>query len=490
MVTTLCLLSCVLATGQAGERPAAGPAPPLDREPGGWVLSPRLSRAEEAVYRGSFSEEDASARGVQFSRSYRLECRAFVLDAPVRGLDVAFLTLLRGKPDPAANGQEPAASVRLEVVQVDVHGRVTAAGRSLAVPLEGPPTVECGAFVEAPAARVRPEQTWEVAEEGRPARTWRFAGTDTVNGSQCLKLVGLQQSDDWDRPRGDRAAWRRQDTVWLSPRLGLAYRVERVIERRDAGRRDPDANHRSVLRYELDSIVPQPGKLFDDRRDEITQARAFQDRAAALLARPGRDSAAGLDVLLGKINHHLEHQLPTPYREAVLQVKRRVEAAQRGETPPAPVAEETPAAPAVAVPGGAAPDFLTTDLVRQQSVRLQQLLGRPVVLVFYRPTSFNVDELLRFAQHLADASEGRAAVLGLVMSEDVPRVRRQRDELRLTFPLLDGTGLGTSYAVDSTPKLMVLDAAGVVVGSYTGWGQETPGAVIRDLQRCLSPHNP
>jgi peroxiredoxin len=489
MVTTLCLLSCVLATGQAGERPAVGP--PADREPGGWVLTPRLSRGEEAVYRGSFSEEDASARGVQFSRFYRLECRAFVLDAPIRGLDVAFLTLLRGKAESAANGQEPAASVRLEVVQVDVHGRVTGAGgRPLAVPLEGPPTVECGAFVEAPATRVLPEQTWEVAEEGRPARTWRLAGTDPVNGTQCLKLVGLQQSDDWDRPRGDRAAWRRQDTVWLSPRLALAYRVERVIERRDAGRRDPDANHRSILRYELDSIVPQPGKLFDDRRDEITQARAFQERATALMARPGRDRAAGLDVLLGKINHHLEHQLPTPYREAVLQVKRRVEAAQRGETPPAPVAEETPAAPAVAVPGSAAPDFLATDLVKQQSVRLQQCLGRPVVLVFYRPTSFNVEDLLRFAQRLADNSQGRVAVLGLVMSEDVPRVRRQHDELRLTFPLLDGTGLSTSYAVDSTPKLMVLDAGGVVVGSYTGWGQETPGAVLRDLQRCSSPHNP
>jgi peroxiredoxin len=456
------------------------------------VLTPRLSRGEEAVYRGSFNEEDASARGVQFSRFYRLECRALVLDAPARGLDVAFLTLLRGKPGPAGNGEEPAASVRLELTQVDVHGRITAdAGRSLVVPLEGPPTAECGAFVEAPAVSVRKEQTWQVAEEGRPARAWRLAGTEAVNGTQCLKLVGLQQSDDWERPRGDHVAWRRTDTVWLSPRLGLAYRVERVVERRDAGRRDLDANHRSVLRYELESILPYPGKLYDDRRDEITQAHAFQERAAALLARPGRDSTAQMDVLLGKINHHLEHQLPTPYREAVLQVKRRVEAAQRGEVAPASFSsEETPAAPVVAVPGSAAPDFLVTDLVRQQSVRLQQYLGRPVVLVFYRPTSFNVEELLRFAQRLADASKGKAAVLGLVMSEDVAHARRQREELRLTFPLLDGTGLSKSYDVQTTPKLMVLDAGGVVVGSYTGWGQEAPEAVLRDLEHCQPPRNP
>ena len=55
--------------------------------------------------------------------------------------------------------------------------------------------------------------------------------------------------------------------------------------------------------------------------------------------------------MLTKINYHLENVAPTPYREALLHLKRRVEAAQRGEVPVAlpsePPAEET----AVATPG-------------------------------------------------------------------------------------------------------------------------------------------
>jgi peroxiredoxin len=496
MLTSLCLLSCVLAPGQTTERPAGGVPPALlapldrDRDRDAWLLTPRLDRAEELVYRGTFSEESTSVRGVQLNRTYRLEDRLFVLGTPAGGPEVAFLTLLRGKSGAAGDGAAaPVVSVRLEVVRVDGQGRLTATSpRSLAVPLEGPPTIECGAFVELPSGRLRPQQTWETVEDGRPARVWRVAGSDSVNGSACLKVVGLQQSEDWDRPRNDHTGWRRTETVWLSPRLGIAYRVERVLERRDAGQDAP--NHRAVLRYELESDLPYPGKLYEDRRDEILQARALMDRLAPLLARPGPDAPGQFDAMLARINYHLEHHLPTPYREAVLQLKRRVEAARHGDTPPAPLPDETTAAPAVAVPGSPAPDFLASDLAGGRTARLHQFRGRPVVLVFYSPTSFQAEEVLRFAQQVAESHKDEVAVIGLVMSEDVERVRRQHDELQLTFPLLDGTGLRRSYEVQTTPKFMVLDAAGVVRGSYLGWGQEAHLAVVADLKRCLAPHKP
>jgi len=44
--------------------------------------------------------------------------------------------------------------------------------------------------------------------------------------------------------------------------------------------------------------------------------------------------------------------------------------------------------------------------------------------------------------------------------------------------------LRLSYAVDATPKFVVLDADGVVRGSYTGWGPETPRGVVEELKRC------
>ena len=136
---------------------------------------------------------------------------------------MAFLTILKSRDPqpgaPAGGGEATAESVRLELAHVDLQGGVTAdPSVSLTVPLEGPPTLECGAFAVVPDGKVAADSTWETAEEGRPARSWRVIGGESIDGERCLKLESVQKSDDWDKPRGDRAAWRRTDTVWLSPR--------------------------------------------------------------------------------------------------------------------------------------------------------------------------------------------------------------------------------------------------------------------------------
>ncbi len=225
MTATLCLLGCLLAPAQTPDRPA-----PPGRE---WAVAPHLGKAQELVYRGSFTEE-ANGAGVQFNRAFRIETRVFVLETPPKGADAAVLTILKGRDEPsgaAAGGEPTAESVRLESIHVDLQGGVTAEpGVSLAVPLEGPPTLECGAFAVVPDGRVTADSTWETAEEGRPIRSWRVVGAESIDGERCVKLEGVQKSDDWDKPRGDRAAWRRTDTVWLLPGLGVASRVERVVE--------------------------------------------------------------------------------------------------------------------------------------------------------------------------------------------------------------------------------------------------------------------
>jgi hypothetical protein len=407
MAATLYLIGCVLVTAQA-------PAPPP--RGGDWVLMPRLSRGQELVYRGGYTEQ---ARGghLQFHRAYRLETRVFVLDTPPRGAEVALLTVLKHRDvesgaDEAANA--PSASVRLERGQVTLQGHFVVPGVRLAVPLEGPPLLECGAFLETPSGRVGVEQTWDVAEPGRPLQVWRNTGTDMVNGTLCLKLVGRQQSEDWDRPRADRTAWRRTDTVWYAPRLGIAYRVERLIERR--GPADAEPTQQGKLRYELDSTFMLAGSTAEERRREIGNALALRDALTPLLDQPTRHAAA-LSGLLKRIEYFLENQPPTPYRAAVLQVKQRAEAARRGETPPA-LPEETPhSAPAVATPGELAPDFLAADLTGAGSARPRRWLGKPVLMVFYHPTSPTAADVLRLAARLQHAYPDRLTVVGLAVGE-------------------------------------------------------------------------
>src|SRR5262249_906669 len=158
MLPNLCLLTCALATAQAGDR-------------SDWLLVPRLHRGQELVYRGSYAEE-AIGKGVQVNRAYRLETRIFVLDTPPRGTEASLQTGLKLRLTRSERGAEPEpSSVRLEVVRVDLQGRITAnSGVTLSIPLEGPATVEHGAFVEVPSGRLSLKQTWEVLEANRPAR--------------------------------------------------------------------------------------------------------------------------------------------------------------------------------------------------------------------------------------------------------------------------------------------------------------------------------
>jgi peroxiredoxin len=474
MIATLSLMSCVLATAQ-----------PADRSE--WLLLPRLSRAEELVYRGSFDEQ-ANGSAVEFKRSYRFQNVVFVLDATPQEAEVSFLTILRQRTSPTARTEEALpSSVRLEVARVGAQGKVTGDAAALAVPLEGPPTAETEAVVEVPRRRVGLGATWAAGEDNRPTRTWTVAGTDTVNATTCVKLVGVQKSDDWDRPRGDHTAWWRQDTVWVAPRFGIAYRVKREIKRREPLRQEP--TYSSVLVYELDQRSEYPRSISDAISRQITQTRAFAGHAAPLLPAPTRYTAQ-IDGLLERIKYHQEHYpAPPPYGEAMRSLQRRLEAARRGEAAPTPPAPDAASAGVAAV-GLPAPDFLVPDYTAPESARLRRWKGKPVLMIFYSPHSTYAEEVLRLGQEVHDRGRGTVAVLGMAVGGSADAVRKQGADLRLTFPLIDGTGLRQSYDVGATPKLMVLDADGFVRGAWVGWGGETRPLVLQEIKAQQNPPSP
>ena len=484
MIATLCLSCCVLGPAQVSDRAPSRAGVPIPMPRGEWTLEPHLNRAQEFLYRGTFFEESSSAR-VQFSRAYRLDTRVFVLDTPAHGTSIALLTTLHSR-DPNVRVTVPSvadagpSSVRLELATISSHGKVVAPSAVTGVPLQGVPTIECGAFVETPPGRVIIGQVWETPEEGRPMRSWKADGVEMVNGVSCVKLVGTQQSDDLEHGRADRAAWRRTETVWLVPRTGIANRVERIIERREPAHTKP--TYQSTLRYDLESSLQYNGD-YDERANDIHQARAFADSAAPLLADPVRNLTQ-LNALVGKIEFYLEHNLShSPYREAILQVKRLVETARKGEAPPAAPADETESS--VATAGSPAPDGLVPNFATGGSSRLRSWVGRPVLMVFYSPRVASSTDVLLLAQRLANEHPQGLTVLGLAVSGKANEVLAQRDRLRLTFPLLDGSGLLMTYGVQATPRVVLIDAAGIVRAAILGWGEETDSEVRAEVQRWV-----
>jgi hypothetical protein len=467
VVTSLCLLTCGLALGQ-----------PLDRSE--WQLAPHLFPGLELVYSGSFSEE-ALIPGVKFERTYRLDTTIFVMESKPDRWETAILTALslRGPK----SGPTSPTSVRLELGTVDKKGRLT--GKvNLAIPLAGPPTIESGAILELPKLPVQGNNPWFINEEGRPPWRWEILGTAMCSGTSCVKLFGEQVSEDWDRPRADQTAWRRRDTIWLAPQLGVAYRVERVIERRDPARRDP--THRLTVRYELESRIKYPGKFFEDRQDEIEKAVKFRQEAEALLSRPAPNPYQ-VEALLNRIARHLE-TTPTPYRLAITNLQSRLESARKGELNPVQFSEEQPLTKGSAKVGERIPDLLCTSLTTKESVRLYRKLGRPIFIVFYNPATQTGKQVLDLCQTLSNRYQENLTILPMAVTDDTALACRQHAERKLPFPILDGRGLHRTFGVDATPRFLVLDKDGILQAACTGWSPENTRDIDSQIRRCLEQH--
>ncbi len=464
MVKSLCILACSLMLAQAGERNAD------------WQLAPQLARGLELVYAGTYLEEDLGPN-VHHQKQYRLETTLFVLDAGPKFWDVAVMTAL-SRQDGQAPGAAP-VSIRLDVGRVDRQGRVRAAdNRPLALPVHGPATLEFGFLVEAPVTRVGKGALWDVAEQGRPACTWQLVGTEPCEGITCVKLVSAQQSPDWDHPRADRTAWRRKDVVWLAPPLNVAVKVERTIERRAPAHQKP--TQQTTVRYRLESKLPYPGAMFENRKREILAQTKYQAEAAPLLRQPALYHGQ-IESLLHKVSYHIEHHPSTPYRKAVVHLKQELEAARRGESPVSIEPDEPPAAVRRVGVGERVPDFVAQSLTDKRPVQFQKYLGRPTLVVFYNPATGVGREVALYAKGLCEKQAGKVQVLALAITNDPEAARKQHAELGLPFPVLDGQGLRLTLGVENTPRFVLVDADGVLRWESTGWGYHVPGEIAAEL---------
>ncbi|MFQ3591625.1 MAG: redoxin domain-containing protein [Gemmataceae bacterium] len=362
---------------------------------------------------------------------------------------------------------------------METNGRVTP---SYSVPIDGPPSIELGMFVELPTGRLKRNQGWEIREPGQPNHVWQVAGPETVLAQPCVKLVGIQASEDWEKPRADRGAWRRLDTVWIATRHGLAIRVERIIEQREPASRE--VSRTSTLRYDLESDLRHPPAMLNDRRVEIARTIEYRALAKPLLAQPARNSRE-LAALLRKINSFMESQPPTPYREALVTLRRQVEAASRGEVVGVGYAEAAEKLPSE-VRNKPAPEFVASSITSPGSVRLSSFKGKPTLLMFYQPRSETAPEMLRWAQELHSSLGKHVHIVGMSTSDESTLVLKQRNAAGATFPILHGSGLRASYGVEATPTCVIVDAEGHIRHRAMGWGRETGPQVQSELRRWLT----
>lgn len=468
----LIVLSCIAWTAGA------------DEERPEWQLAPRLARGQEFVYQGTIREQ-SEGRGVQFNKTWKLDIRALVLNVKSNGSsDVAFFTRITAHQVGAkAEGADGVSHVRLELAEVDAQGRLTApAGVSSSIPLEGISGWEHGFLEEFPRSPVVQNQDWLVAERDRPGRKYHIAGMENLAQGACVKVVGQQLSPDWNLPRGDTTAWRRRDTLLIIPKLGVAQRVIRDLERRDPAH--TESTYRLVTDYELESNWKFDGSLFEDRKKEIAQYRAFQEAHNGLLPPNRPQGKEAFQALLGRIDQHVDKHPATPYREALTRLRQRTAELVQNPNLAQPTGGSSKDRLAI---GKAAPEFLVDDLKTGKSVSLRTWHGKTLLMVFYHPASDTSAVVLRQMQRLADRlNDSDLAVVGFSMSDEAAAVKRVEASLSLTFPTVSGGSLRQSYEVDATPRVVVVDRGGMVRGAITGWGPEVLPAIEELLAKSLA----
>ncbi len=470
MVST-CLVACTLLAAQPAQAPL-------------WLSAPRLSRGQEVLYRGSFIEE-TSKQKTKCVHKFQVENRILVLETLPTGSKIALLTVIQPELNNSAMKNQTAPSTCLTVAHLDPKGRLTnERGANLELPIGSLPQSEGGCFIEQPPADSQSHQQWFLSKPDLPRHYWRMTNTQSMDGQLCCKLIGNQQSEDWDHPSAGKIAWRRQDTVWVSPRTSLVIRYERIIEQREPTA--TDCSYRLTANFHLESSLTYPDQLFRDRQAEVVLHGQYSQLAEAALREPSLNSPRRLEALSAKIAYHCETQPPTPYRAALVELQSRLESASRGELPPIAQDSKTPAiSNASSLTHSTAPDFVAKDLMSGSPVRLQLLRGQPVLMIFFNPSSSSASETLRFGQAVRQTNQ--AQVLGLSVAAGTDSIIKQCHDLRIDFPIIAGADLRSAYGVDATPRLIVIDGEGRTQRTFEGWGEETPVLIQEELLRCSQP---
>ncbi|MBX9583359.1 MAG: hypothetical protein K2X87_23910 [Gemmataceae bacterium] len=301
--------------------------------------SPRLPKGTELTYTGTVTEA-VDRPGQRYRRAHDLEVRVLVLDRQATWADAAVLTLLRRTDEPADPGRPPSPpAARLDLVRLPDDGPPHLIAPPGPAPLRLAADLPARRFPPVPLDSFAPFEFGMIPD---PAAPWEPAGFAFVAAERCRELRLVRQSADWDRPRGGETAWRRAETVWASARDGTARRVERTVCQRDGIGPAP-----AVLietRYELKDQARVLGRTFDRYRREVELAYATAEEVAPLVRDAAKLPAKTFDARLVRLASYLDETDPgTPYREAVLAVRRQLEAARRGET--VPVGTAYPAGP-------------------------------------------------------------------------------------------------------------------------------------------------
>lgn len=440
-----------------------------------WKQGPSWKQGQEFLYRGTVKFTGQSS-DIQLLEKYNLEVRVLVTQVQQNTSELVCSTKLLLTNSPNA---EASPSIKLTYFHVDRMGHITsstaASGKSIVI--DGPATFENGFLLPLPHEPIFPGKLWEAIEPGRLPRrlTWTPA-----QGNQGFDTVqSVQESIDWQRPRGDSIAWHRSDTLTFQQSGTLPYKVHRLVERRPPGYRQ--AMYQIITEYQLVSAEILQGPMLEERLADIQVLRNFQNDVTRLSqAAHDRQAQKAWSKLALKLKEYQNASGNTPYREALLTLQQTVQDGLDNRLSPVKyeVAEKS-----IEV-GQLVPPFT---LLTQHSTTItsQQLRGKPCLLVFVQPGSELTKSLCEeIPLRLKRLNSAHWTCFFLTS-----KTGKVPDAIRSATPLIEvamGQPLLASYNVVATPHFILLDADGTLIASLEGWGPETEQCLEKLLKQEIA----
>jgi len=451
---------------------AASAAPPAGRL--------KLQRGDEFTYAGTIAEA-VDRPGIRFRRTHLLTLRIFVLERKEMWADAAVLALVRRTDDAPVSGVLPDVTgtkrddrsppaARLDLVRIHADGTVHRLAPLGPAPLRFAADTPALALPTPPLDSFAPFEFGPLAPRSRAGDdSWTLAGHDFIQSERCVHLSRIEHAPDWNHPRGGQVSWHRAEDAWLAD-CGVARKFTRSIRQRDGIATEPSV--RVDVSLELQEQGRPIGRMYERYRADIEAAYLSTTELGPLMKDAAKHGPEPFKQRIARLDSHLETTHPgSPFREAVLAVRRQLDAARRGE----PVFIQAEAAgaiaPKVATMGQLAPEFCPAFPLAAQAA--------PTVLVFFMPGQETAAPSLVIADALSKKFGAKVRVAAFTVFAPASAGTRDRDRLKLAVPIYDGSAAEESYGIATFPRFFVLDAAGTLKWSLAGVGNET-GFLVRE----------
>ena len=130
-------------------------------------------------------------------------------------------------------------------------------------------------------------------------------------------------------------------------------------------------------------------------------------------------------------------------------------------------------------------DFTVSSYTEEKGAQLKSYQGKPILVFFYNPATPLGKEVLTEVKRLSEKHTSRLGIMAMAVTPEAEIARKQHQQMKLSFSILDGNGLRLTFGADQTPRFVIVDSEGLVRLAQTGWGVQTLYEIDEALQRCL-----